>query len=228
MKVKVLFFASCREMVGTREAEMTVADGATVAEVIAEISAAHPRFGEIERLLMVSVNQDYVGRDAALSDGDEVAFIPPVSGGAGDGDVYRIVAEPIPPAALHEVVRADSDGAVVTFAGVVRNHAQGRRTQYLVYEAYAEMAERKMREVGEEAKARWDVDRVAVLHRVGRLEIGETAVLIAVSSAHRQAAFEACRYVIDRLKEAVPIWKKEVWVDGEAWIEGDPSAEGEG
>ncbi len=140
------------------------------------------------------------------------------------GDVYRIVEEAISPDALHDTARRDSDGAVVTFAGAVRDNSRGRRTEYLVYDAYGEMAEKKMREIGDEIRARWDVDRVTVLHRIGRMEIGEISVLIAVSSAHREPAFEACRYAIDRLKESVPIWKKEVWTDGEAWIEGETPA----
>ncbi len=144
-----------------------------------------------------------------------------------DGDVYCIVEEPIAPGALHEGVLSDSDGAVAAFAGVVRDNSLGRRTQYLVYDAYREMAEAKMREIGGEVKARWEVDRVGMLHRVGRLEIGEISVLIAVSAPHRKAALEACQFAIDRLKETVPIWKKEVWTDGEAWIEGDPSAQTE-
>lgn len=143
-----------------------------------------------------------------------------------DRDVYRIVEEPIASGALHEGVLSDSDGAVATFAGVVRNNSMGRQTQYLVYDAYREMAEGKMREIGGEVKVRWEVDRVGMLHRVGRLEIGEISVLIAVSAPHRRAALEACQFAIDRLKEMVPIWKKEVWSDGEAWIEGDPSASG--
>ncbi len=141
-----------------------------------------------------------------------------------DGDIYRIVKEPIAPDALHEVVLRDSNGAIASFAGVVRNNTLGRQTQYLVYDAYREMAEGKMREIGVEVKGRWEVDKVAMLHRVGRLEIGEISVLIAVSAPHREAALEACRYAINRLKKTVPIWKKEVWTDGEAWIEGDPSA----
>lgn len=139
-------------------------------------------------------------------------------------DIYRIQAEEIAPDALHGAVLQDSDGAVATFAGVVRDHSLGRKTQYLEYDAYREMAEKKMAEIGKEVKARWEVNRVGMLHRVGRLEIGEISVLIAVSAAHRKAALEACHYAIDRLKETAPIWKKEVWTDGEAWIEGDPSA----
>ena len=140
------------------------------------------------------------------------------------GDLYRIQEDPIPADALHDVVLRDSDGAVATFAGVVRNHAMGRQTRYLVYDAYKEMAEKKMSEIGGEGREKWEVDAVGMLHRLGRLEIGEISVLIAISAPHRKAALEACHYAIDRLKETVPIWKKEVWTDGEEWIEGDPSA----
>ncbi len=140
------------------------------------------------------------------------------------GDLYRIQEGTISADALHDAVLRDSNGAVATFAGVVRDHSMGRRTSYLVYDAYREMAEKKMEAIGREVKARWEVDRVGMLHRVGRLEIGETSVLIAISAPHRKAALEACHYAIDRLKETVPIWKKEVWTDGEEWIEGDPSA----
>ena len=136
------------------------------------------------------------------------------------GEVYRIQEEAIASDALYESVLRDSDGAVTTFAGVVRDHSLGRDTEYLEYDAYKSMAEKKMEEIGDEVKARWEVDRVGILHRIGRLEIGEISVLIAISSPHRKASLEACHYAIDRLKETVPIWKKEVWIDGEAWVEG--------
>ena len=140
-------------------------------------------------------------------------------------DVYRVQDEEIKADALHDAVLADSDGAVTTFAGVVRDNTKGRGTSYLVYDAYKEMAEKKMREIGDEVKEKWEVNCVGVLHRVGKLEIGDISVLIAISSPHRKASLKACHYAIDRLKETVPIWKKEVWIDGgEAWIEGDPSA----
>jgi molybdopterin synthase catalytic subunit len=138
-------------------------------------------------------------------------------------DIYKIQEEPIPPEALHEAVLKDSDGAIATFAGVVRDNSLGKKTEFLEYDAYRPMAEKKMAEIGAEARERWEVDTIGILHRVGRLEIGEISVLIAISSAHRRAALEACHYTIDRLKEIVPVWKKEVWTDGEAWIEGDPS-----
>jgi molybdopterin synthase catalytic subunit len=140
-------------------------------------------------------------------------------------DLYRMQDEVIKADALHDVVLADFDGAVTSFAGTVRDNTKGRGTSYLVYDAYKEMAEKKMKEIGDEVKEKWEVDSVGMLHRVGKLEIGEISVLIAISSPHRRASLEACHYAIDRLKEAVPIWKKEVWSDGgEAWIEGDVSA----
>jgi len=140
--------------------------------------------------------------------------------------MFEITADPIDPDVLYRRVLRDYNGAVVTFAGVVRDHTGDKRTEYLVYEAYAEMAEKKMAEIGAEVKERWDIEDIAILHRVGRLEIGETSVLIAVGSPHRGQAFEACRYAIDRLKEMVPIWKKEVGEDGESWIEGPGSGPG--
>ena len=140
-------------------------------------------------------------------------------------DMYGIQEEEIQPDALHGAVLKDSDGAVASFAGVVRDNALGRETDHLVYDAYKPMAEKKMAEIGTEIRTRWEIDVIGILHRVGRLEIGEISVLIAISSAHRRDALEACHFAIDRLKETVPIWKKEVWTDGEAWIEGDPSAE---
>jgi len=132
-------------------------------------------------------------------------------------DVYQIVEGVIGPGDLHDAVRADGDGAITTFAGVVRNASLGRQTEYLVYEAYRPMALKKMQEIGKEIAERWEVDQTGILHRIGRLEIGEISVLIAVSSPHRKASLEACHYAIDRLKETVPIWKKEIWADGEAW-----------
>ncbi len=139
-------------------------------------------------------------------------------------DLYQITDEPIKPGDLHDVVLADSDGAVTSFAGVVRDNTKGRSTRYLEYDVYGEMAEKEMRAIGEEVKSRWEVDAVGILHGRGRMEIGDISVLIAVSSPHRKASLEACHFAIDRLKETVPIWKKEVWTDGEAWIEGDPSS----
>ena len=138
--------------------------------------------------------------------------------------MFKITEDPIAPDALHNSVLKDYNGAIATFAGVVRDNARDKRTDYLVYEAYKDMAEKKMAEIGDAVKARWHIDDIAVLHRIGRLEIGEISVLIAVGSPHRAEAFEVCRYFIDRLKEIVPIWKKEVGQDGEVWIEGPQTA----
>lgn len=137
--------------------------------------------------------------------------------------IFKISEARIDPDALYQLVLQDSNGAVVTFCGVVRNHANNKPTRYLVYEAYPEMAEKKLTEIGAEVAARWNIQDMGIVHRVGRLEIGEISVLVAVSSPHRAEAFEACRYAIDRLKEVVPIWKKEVGENGEEWVEG-PSA----
>jgi len=139
-------------------------------------------------------------------------------------EVFRITDKPIVPDALHCQVSKDYNGAVVTFCGVVRNHSGDKRTDYLLYDAYKEMAEKKMAEIGVEVEGEWGISDIAILHRVGRLEIGEISVLIAVASPHRVQAFEACRYAIDRLKETVPIWKKEVGEDGEVWVEGPQAA----
>lgn len=138
--------------------------------------------------------------------------------------IFKITENPISPEDLYRQVRQDCNGAVVTFCGVVRNHANNKPTCYLVYEAYPEMAEKKMAEIGTQIAAQWAIEDVGIVHRVGRLEIGEISVLIAVSSPHRAQAFEACRFAIDRLKEVVPIWKKEVGENGEEWVEGPGAA----
>lgn len=138
--------------------------------------------------------------------------------------MFEIVEKPIAPDALYRQVLKDYNGAVVTFCGVVRDHSGDKRTDHLFYEAYPEMAKKKMAEIGAQVKEQWSIDDIAIWHRVGRLEIGEISVLIAVASPHRAQAFEACRYAIDRLKEIVPIWKKEVGEDGEVWVEGPAAA----
>ncbi len=140
--------------------------------------------------------------------------------------MYKITEDEISVDALYKTVLKDSHGAVVTFAGVVRDHSGDKRTNYLEYEAYTSMAEKKMAEIGDEVQKQWGIDDVAILHRVGRLEIGEISVLIAIASPHRAEALAACKYAIDRLKEIVPIWKKEVGEDGDYWVEGPVSASG--
>ena len=165
-----------------------------------------------------------------MEDGDELAVFPPVSGGGGSGepdfspdekgDIFQVVELPIPVQPLVKHLTRPEDGAVVTFLGMVRNNTKEKKTIYLEYEGFRPMALAKIREIGEMIRARWDVGRIGILHRLGRLEIGEASVAIVITSPHRKAAFEACQYAIDTLKMIVPIWKKEHFVDGAVWVEG--------
>ena len=171
----------------------------------------------------VAVNQEYAGPDFELSDGDEVAILPPVSGGADT--LVQIVKEPIDTEKILNAVKSGGDGAVCVFDGIVRDNSRGRATLHLDYEAYEEMALRQMQMLREDTIARFGVREIAIVHRLGRLQVGETSVLIAVASAHRSAAFDACRFVIDTLKKTVPIWKREQFVDGAVWADGEPFPE---
>ncbi len=223
--IRVRAFASLRQALGTADLHLDMPPDATVAQVLARLSADHPSAAPLVSRAIVAVNRDYVEPDHALSPGDEVAVFPPVSGGTSDAPLTYVALSPAPieAQAVSAMVTEPGAGAVVTFAGVVREHNQGRPVRYLEYEAYPEMAEAKLRQIVAQARQRWPLIRgVAVVHRLGRLEIGELAVLVAIGAAHRNdGAFQAARYLIDRIKEIVPIWKKEVWVDGEAWLEGD-------
>lgn len=223
------FFARLAELAGTRETEVELGEGLSAAEAFRVLCERFPGLSGHAGSLMYAVNAEYVSPDHPLRGGDELALIPPVSGGARAGPepvegLFEITAEPLAPQRLIEAVRRDESGAVALFLGVVRDNSMGRRVLYLEYDAYPEMATRVMRQIAEEAMERWPLTDVAMQHRSGRLEIGETSLLIAVSSPHRQEAFEACHHIVDRFKEIVPIWKKEVWEGGEVWIEGEPVA----
>ncbi len=220
MKVKVLFFGLLHDLTGFGEEELELREGETLDELWRGYERRFPRLGEIAGSLFAAVNQEITEQSRRLRDGDEVAFMPPVSGGAGD-DFYQLTRDPIQAHDLARQLKAPADGAVVIFEGIVRDHCCDRRTLYLEYEAYQPMAIRKMEEIGQEAKRKFAIDRIAMVHRLGRLEIGETSVTIVVTSAHRRAAFEACHYAIDRLKQSVPIWKKEFYEDGAIWAEGE-------
>lgn len=214
MKVRVRFFAGYRETTGQREMDVELPADTSAGELLERLVGQYPALGQIARVSRCVVNQEYVAATTALHEGDEVVFIPPVSG----GDVFEVTeasisAEPLIAEATDETV-----GAVVTFVGVARRFSRGKRVSYLEYEAYKEMAERKLAEIGAALRRKWPVERVAIRHRVGRLEIGETAIVIAVGAPHRGEAFEACRYAIDQIKKTVPVWKKEVWEDGEVWV----------
>lgn len=220
MRIRVLFFGLAHDVTGFGQEEAEISEGSDVAGLCQQYRSRFPRWAEISTSLLVSVNQNISSLARTLEDGDEVAFLPPVSGGSG-GDFYRITREVIITGRLAGEIKAPEDGALVIFEGVVRNHSQGRRTLYLEYEAYEPMAVRLMREIGEEARQKFPIDRLGMIHRVGRLEIGETSVAIFVSSAHRRAAFDACHYAVDEVKRRVPIWKKEYFEGGAAWVEGE-------
>lgn len=222
MKVKVLFFGPTHDLTGVEEQRVELPEGESLEGLWTECSKRFPRLGEMANSLLCAVNQEIADRSRLLRDGDEVAFLPPVSGGASE-DFFLLTRQPIPTTELTRRLKTSEDGALVVFEGMVRNHSQGRRTLYLEYEAYEPMAVRKMEEIGREVKRRFEIDHVGMIHRLGRLEIGETSVAIFVTSAHRHAAFEACRYAIDRLKQIVPIWKKEYFEDGAAWAQGGGS-----
>jgi MoaE-MoaD fusion protein len=219
MRVKVLFFGIAHDVTGFSQELAECDDGERLADLRRDYERRFPRLGEMAGSLVAVVNQEMAAADERLKEGDEVAFLPPVSGGA-PSDFYRLTREPIPTQDLANSLKAPEDGAIVVFEGIVRNHSGGRRTLCLDYEAYEPMAVRKMREVGESVRARYPIDAIGMIHRLGRLEIGEASVAIFVTSRHRHAAFEACHEAINLLKQAVPIWKKEYFEDASVWAEG--------
>jgi MoaE-MoaD fusion protein len=227
MRVRVLFFGVLKDVLGAEGESLELGEGATIATLLEVYRRRTPGRGALWSSLAVAVNQQYAPGDELLREGDEVALLPPVSGGSSDGsqERVRLTREPIDRAAVLAAVEQPEDGAAVLFDGVVRNHTRGRRTLFLDYEAYEEMAQAEMCKLAAEAKTRFGVREVAIEHRLGRLEIGETSVLIVVASAHRAAAFDACRYVIDTLKKTVPIWKREHFEDGVVWTDGEPFPE---
>lgn len=220
MKVTVRFFAVARERAGREDDVVEVPQGANVGALLEAVGAKYPRLVEVFPHLRVAVNQEMSDRGRVLADGDEAALIPPVSGGAGPVERLVVSADPIDGPALARLVESPECGGLVTFAGTVRNENAGRSVNHLVYEAYPEMAVRQMAAIVAEARRQWDIRGVAVQHRTGRLAIGETSVFIAVAAPHRDAAFQAARFVIDRVKKECAIWKKEVFEGGEAWVEG--------
>jgi MoaE-MoaD fusion protein len=227
MRVRVLFFGQLKEIVGCGEDYAELADGARLEDLFASYGQRYPRLSGFRHSVVASVNQSFADWTAPLAMGDEVAFLPPVSGGAGTSTVARgdalieLVRDSIKTGEISARLKAPQDGAIVVFEGIARNESRGRRTLYLEYEAYEEMALKQMGVIAAAIWSQFGADSVALVHRLGRLEIGETSVLIAVSSAHRREAFEACRYGIDTLKRTVPIWKKEYFEDGAVWSQGE-------
>lgn len=235
MRVRVLFFGMLREAAGKSSEEIELPDGASLRDVLRRYESQIPRFRDSTASLAVAVNQQYTGPDTRLKANDEIALLPPVSGGAPDsvgatasqkpapGSRHAsITREKIDTQGVVEDLKHGEDGASVVFEGVVRNQTRGRKTRFLDYEAYEEMALQQMESLAAQAVEQFKVRDVAIVHRLGRLEIGETSVLIVVASAHRGPAFDACRWIIDTLKRTVPIWKKEHFEDGAVWADGEP------
>ncbi len=225
MRVRVLFFGKLKDIVGRGQEAAELRQGARLEELFEQYGKQFPELAKFKSSVVASINQEFAGWESPLAEGDEVAFLPPVSGGShgGQGGPERIeiVRERIRTEEVVAALKAPADGAVAVFEGIARNHSKGKRTLFLEYEAYEPMALAKMRELAGAMRSKYAVDRVAIVHRLGRIEIGETSVLIGVSAGHRAAAFEACRYGIDTLKRTVPIWKKEYFEDGAVWAEGE-------
>jgi molybdopterin synthase catalytic subunit len=251
--VKLLFFGAARDATGTGEVDFVFQGASSAAEAYEEVLRRYPNLRRFGRSLLFAVNQEYVQgplSDRHLEDGDELAFFPPVSGGAPKAvdeseesntgtagapglhatqpnqsppDFFELTTEPIDVGAVARRVVLPECGATVTLDGYAREWTKGRRTLHLVYEAYAPMAQRELERLAHEAHQRFEIAHLGIVHRTGRLEIGETSVVIAVSAPHRRAAFEACEWAIRELKRTVPIWKKEIFEDGEIWVEGEHS-----
>jgi len=229
VQVRVLFFGMLKDIAGGGEQRLTLADDARLADALADCEKRWPKLADYLAATAVAINQEFAPVESRLKDGDEIALLPPVSGGApestgakkNDDPLVRIQRERI---VAHEIVpklERSEDGAVVIFDGIVRNHSRGRETRYLEYEAYDPMALKQMQQLAAEARQKFAIRNVAIVHRLGRLEIGESSVLIVVFSAHRAAAYEASRWLIDTLKQTVPIWKKEFFADGAVWAPGE-------
>ena len=224
IRITALLFGQAREWAGASDLDLELDAPATVGSAFAVLTTRHPRLVEIERSLLFAVNEEYASPSSPLSDGDRLAVLPPVSGGEdGSRDIFEITREPIDIAGLRARLLEGDSGALVIFDGVARNNTKGRPTLYLEYESYEAMSIRTMQQIGREIHERWPINRVGIVHRLGRIEITESSVVIIVTSAHRKVAFEACHYAIDRLKKIVPIWKKEYFEDGAVWVENEES-----
>ena len=219
IKISVLFFGAAREVVDQNPLQLSLAaDGPpTLARAFQQLVDKYPNLERFGRSLLFAVNQEYATSETELKDGDELAIFPPVSGGSGH-DFFELTTEPIDVGSVARRVVLPECGAIVSLDGFTREWTKGRQTKYLIYEAYDGMAVSEMHRLGNEAHKRFDIAHIGIVHRTGRLEIGETSVVISVSAPHRKAAFEACQWAITELKRTVPIWKKEVYEDGEAWV----------
>ena len=232
ISVRVLFFGAARDAVGQAEVDFVLQGTPTAESAFAAVMKKFPDLARFGRSLLFAVNQEYAQADREVHDGDELAVFPPVSGGSSKAadspttdkykhDFFELTTNPIDVGSVARRVVLPECGATVTLDGYAREWTRGRRTLHLVYEAYEPMAQRELKRLGTETHQRFDIAHIGIVHRTGRLEIGETSVVIAVSAPHRRAAFEACGWAIKELKRTVPIWKKEFFEDGEVWVEGE-------
>jgi len=229
MHARVLFFGMLKEVVGRSAEDAEFADGADLRAVFESYASRYPRLREISRSVVIARNQEFAELSTKIAEGDEIAFLPPVSGGAVgeppsielEGNYYALTRHAIDTHAVIARLMNGAEGAVLTFEGTVRNNTKGRPTLYLDYECYESMALKTMAKIGQEIAAAHPIARIAMVHRLGRMLVGETSVAVIVTSPHRRAAFEAALEGINRLKKLVPIWKKEHFVDGEVWVEGE-------
>jgi MoaE-MoaD fusion protein len=233
MRVRVLFFGMLKDVVGQAGEDSEVPEGASLATLFEDYAVRYPRLRQIARSIVIARNREFAGPSTLLEDGDEVAFLPPVSGGSAgnspsdsielieNGNYFAITRHCIDDRAVRDRLIDGCEGAVVTFEGTVRNNTKGRRTRCLDYECYEPMALKVMAKIGMEIAAAYPIHRIAMVHRLGRLLIGEASVVVIVTAAHRRPAFDAALEGINRLKKLVPIWKKEYFVDGEVWVEGE-------
>jgi MoaE-MoaD fusion protein len=223
MRVQLLVFGILRDQPGLAGGALELPAGTTVRDLLERCRTMAPESPVPWSAIAVAVNQEYVQGKHRLAEGDEVALLPPVSGGKDQQEpVVRLIREKIVAAEIVPLLARSEDGAMVVFDGVVRDNSRGRKTRYLEYEAYESMALAQMKQLAAQALADFAIRDVAMVHRLGRIEIGDSSVLIAVYSAHRAAAFDGCRWLIDTLKQTVPIWKKEFFEDGAVWAPGDP------
>jgi molybdopterin synthase catalytic subunit len=234
MRVRVVYLGMLKEVAGREREVVELAEGERLGDLIARLQQDIPRLQDFRGAIALAVNYEYSAATAVLRDNDEVALIPPVSGGLVDGrstgetslplnsEHAQLVNAPIEGAPIVAAIKRPEDGAVATFDGIVRNHSRGRRTLYLDYTAYEVMALRQMEQLAQQSLTAFAIRDLRIVHRLGRLQIGETSVYIAVVSAHRAAAFDACRWLIDTLKKTVPIWKREYFEDGAVWADGEP------
>ncbi len=233
MRVRVLYLGMLKEIVGREKEFVQVAEGTLLGDLYHELQERMPELENFQKAIALALNQEYSDGSAELHNDDEVALIPPVSGGIDSQDTGQpaatlisehasLVREPVETGAISDAIKSPEDGALAIFDGIVRDNSRGRRTLYLDYSAYETMALRQMEQLAQQALKRFAVRDVRIVHRLGVLQIGETSVYIAVAAAHRAAAFDACRWLIDTLKQTVPIWKKEYFQDGAVWADGEP------